>query len=251
MKSLLLFLLLLMSCGVQEEPTADSPQKEPPKNGISLTRISIKQKNIENYGTLRQIDDPTKKVVLMLHQKNSNSHEFDDIAPLINSLGLDTLSIDLRSGGQLFGYANISVEVIGKPIQSFQFILKDVDNAISWLINNKYEDIILLGSCESAFLAIKLAMKFKQIKGIVAVSLGLRLDGEKIYSYINNLKKPVLLISSSKDKKKLNLIAEYAGRTEPTIHLSQANLTGAFIFRKDLNTEEYSNDIKPLIKFLK
>ncbi len=68
------------------------------------------------------------------------------MAPALNKIGLDTLAVDQRSGGTMWGHRNRTVVKLGKSTGYLE-VLVDLQAAVNWAATNKYKTIIAVGSC--------------------------------------------------------------------------------------------------------
>lgn len=130
--------------------------------GISLTLASTTEITFSAadgarvFATHMRAKKATKKIILLFHQAGSNRHEYDPIAPELNSAGFDTLAVDQRSGGSKWGHPNKTVDAIGHSA-SYSQAYPDLQGALTWAIDQKYTTIISVGSSYSASLNFVLA----------------------------------------------------------------------------------------------
>jgi len=97
-----------------------------------------------------------RPLILLFHQASSSHHEYDPIAPKLNQLGFDTLAIDQRSGGSLYGRNETAAGVRGRA--DFLDAYKDLEAALAWAKTKQPgSKIIAWGSSYSASLVFKLA----------------------------------------------------------------------------------------------
>lgn len=110
------------------------------------------------HGTLSQASPHNDKVLLLFHQARANRHEYDSLIAGFNKLGYDTLAIDQRSGGDLFGGHNETVQALGKSV-GYLDAAPDLDAALAWARGRHYDKIVAVGSSYSSTLVILLAAK--------------------------------------------------------------------------------------------
>jgi dienelactone hydrolase len=110
------------------------------------------------HGTLTQAMPHSDKVLLLFHQAHANRHEYDSLIAGFNKLGYDTLAIDQRSGGDLFGGHNETVQALGKSADYLD-AAPDLDAALAWARARHYGKIVAVGSSYSSTLVILLAAK--------------------------------------------------------------------------------------------
>ncbi len=119
------------------------------------------------YGTLSQAQPHSRSIALLFHQAHANRHEYDSVVPALQKLGFDTLAIDQRSGGNLFGGHNETVAELGASVD-YLAALPDLEAALAWARAQHYERIVAVGSSYSSSLVIMLAAKHPQ--GLSAIA---------------------------------------------------------------------------------
>lgn len=110
------------------------------------------------YGTASQAKAHNDKVLLLFHQAGASHHEYDPLIARFHRLGYDTLAIDQRSGGNLFGGDNQTVQALGKS-GDYLDAARDLDAALAWARDRHYATIVAVGSSYSASLVIQLAAR--------------------------------------------------------------------------------------------
>lgn len=108
------------------------------------------------HGTLTRAAAHNDKILLLFHQAHGNRHEYDPLIPTFTGLGYDTLAIDQRSGGTLFGGHNQTVKDQGHSADYID-ALPDLQAALKWARDQHYATIVAVGSSYSSSLAILLA----------------------------------------------------------------------------------------------
>ena len=119
------------------------------------------------HGTVTHAKAHNDKVLLLFHQARASRHEYDSLIAGFNKLGYDTLAIDQRSGGDLFGGHNETVQALGKSAEYLD-AAPDLDAALAWARDQHYGKIVAVGSSYSSALVILLAAKHP--KGLTAVA---------------------------------------------------------------------------------
>lgn len=119
------------------------------------------------YGTLSQVQPHGRSIALLFHQAHANRHEYDSVVPALQKLGFDTLAIDQRSGGDLFGGHNETVAKLGASAD-YVAALPDLEAALAWARAQHYARIVAVGSSYSSSLVIVLAAKHPQ--GLSAIA---------------------------------------------------------------------------------
>lgn len=110
------------------------------------------------HGTLTRARPDNKTIALLFHQARGNRHEYDAVLPTLTKLGYDTLAIDQRSGGNLFGGTNQTVAGRGAS-SDYIDALPDLQAALGWARSHRYRTIVAVGSSYSSALVIVLASK--------------------------------------------------------------------------------------------
>lgn len=110
------------------------------------------------YGTLNKARADNDKVLLLFHQASASRHEYDPLIARFNQLGFDTLAIDQRSGGDLFGGHNRTVQTLGRSADYLD-AAPDLDAALAWARERHYGRIVAVGSSYSSALVILLAAR--------------------------------------------------------------------------------------------
>lgn len=110
------------------------------------------------FGTLSPARPHNDKVLLLFHQARGSRHEYDPLIARLNRLGYDTLAIDQRSGGDLFGGHNQTVQALG-PSAGYLDAAPDLDAALAWARERHYATIVAVGSSYSSALVILLAAR--------------------------------------------------------------------------------------------
>lgn len=119
------------------------------------------------HGTVTHAKAHNDKVLLLFHQAGASRHEYDPLIAKFNKLGYDTLAIDQRSGGDLFGGHNQTVQALGKSADYLD-AAPDLDAALAWARGQHYGKIVAVGSSYSSALIILLAAKHPQ--GLTAIA---------------------------------------------------------------------------------
>ncbi|MEP6899308.1 MAG: alpha/beta hydrolase, partial [Rhodanobacter sp.] len=132
------------------------------------------------HGTLTQAMPHNDKVLLLFHQAGANRHEYDSLIAGFNTLGYDTLAIDQRSGGDLFGGHNETVQALGKSADYLD-AAPDLDATLAWARARHYGTIVAVGSSYSSSLVILLAARHPQgLSAIASFSPGEYFDDKHL-----------------------------------------------------------------------
>ena len=126
---------------------------------------------VKIYGEYRGGKDGARPLILLFHQAGSSHHEYDTIAPELNALGFDTLAIDQRSGGSLFGQNRTAAGTRGGS--DFLAAFKDLEAALAWGREHNRGNLIAWGSSYSASLVFLLAAQHPgEVSAILSFSPG-------------------------------------------------------------------------------
>jgi pimeloyl-ACP methyl ester carboxylesterase len=132
------------------------------------------------YGTLDRAQPHGSSIILLFHQARANRHEYDDVVPALRKLGFDTLAIDQRSGGDLFGGHNETVAKWGASTD-YLAALPDLEAALAWARARHYARIVAVGSSYSSSLVIVLAARHPQgLSAIASFSPGEYFDDKNL-----------------------------------------------------------------------
>jgi dienelactone hydrolase len=135
------------------------------------------------YGTLGRAQPHGRSIVLLFHQAHANRHEYDSVVPALQKLGFDTLAIDQRSGGDLFGGHNETVARLGASAD-YLAALPDLEAALAWAGTQHYARIVAVGSSYSSSLVIILAAKHPQdLSAIASFSPGEYFDDKDLIKH--------------------------------------------------------------------
>lgn len=149
-KVFLVLLVVINSCEVDVK--MDSSKLS--NNEITF----ITSDSLKIYGNL-YITNKDKPVILLFHQAGSNGRgEYKDIIPILTQKGFNVVSIDQRSGGQLYGNYNRTILQFEVNPYSYCDAYADLEGALNFIIEEGFNgEKIIWGSSYSAALAILLA----------------------------------------------------------------------------------------------
>jgi predicted alpha/beta hydrolase len=86
---------------------------------------------VKIYGDFYPAASKSAPYILLFHQAGSNRAEYAPIAPRLVKLGFNCLAIDQRSGGNMWGQKNETVEHLGHNGEYLD-ALKDSEAALAW-----------------------------------------------------------------------------------------------------------------------
>ena len=207
------------------------------------------------YGDFKQAKPNNDRIVLLFHQARSNRHEYDPIAPAINKIGFDTLAIDQRSGGNMWGETNQTVAAAGNST-GYTEAFPDLQAAVDWAVAKKYKTIVTVGSSYSSALNFFLAKKnADKITAMASFSPGEYLGGGEwtVANAAKGLKMAVYVTSASSDQERASVdaIVSEAGIKRLTRAKPTSGVHGASTMRRDRNPRGYQENLAHFIAFLK
>ena len=166
---LLLALLALAGCHKPIHP----PKTE---QSTRIEQVVLKAADgIEVFGSYSEPAKP-RGIILLFHQAGSGQGEYLTIVPRLAAQGFATLTIDQRSGGDMFG-GNWTVKKLGGE-RPYLEARQDLEAALAWAQTKKLP-VILWGSSYSASLAFLIAADHPdQVKAVLAFSPGEYFDGK-------------------------------------------------------------------------
>ena len=185
--ALLLAVLALAGCNRPLAPKAELSSR--------TEQVVLKAADgVEIFGTWSTPEKP-RAIILLFPQAGSGQGEYLTIAPRLNAQGFATLTIDARSGGDMFG-GNWTVKKLGKE-RSYLEARADLEAALAWARDRKLP-VILWGSSYSASLAFLVAADHPdQVAALLAFSPDEYFDGKPaIAPAAATLKMPVFITSS-------------------------------------------------------
>lgn len=143
---------------------------------------------------------PLKTIVLMFHQAGSNAKEYTEIAPRIAKMGVDCLAVDQRAGGMMFGASNRTQMHAGGKVD-YMAAYQDMQAALEWAQDQKYQRIIVWGSSYSASLALRLASENSSVYAVLSFSPGEYFDQKGLVAGWNSALKVPVFIACTEDEK--------------------------------------------------
>lgn len=162
-----------------------------------------------------QIDE-TSPSILLCHQAGYNHHEYDEIAPKLNALGYNCISIDQRSGGVLNDFSNQTADRAISQSLPVQYIdaEQDIIAGIDFTHNYFNQRVILWGSSYSSALALHIGANNEKVKAVVSFSPGDYFGDARplLKTTMLEMKRPYF-ITSSKDE--AAAISDFLSGTKP------------------------------------
>ena len=121
-------------------------------------------------------NEKSAPLIVLFHQARWSRGEYLEIAPKLNSLGYNCIAVDLRSGGEVNGIANLSVIEAEKAMKQTRYIdaYQDIDAAMKYAKKYFAEGkLIIWGSSYSSALTLRYAGDNPDIiDGVLAFSPG-------------------------------------------------------------------------------
>lgn len=114
---------------------------------------------------------PSRPVILLFHQTNSNRGEYATIAPELVRWGFNALAIDQRSGGGMWNRMNQTKLALGREA-GFLEAWPDLEAALAWAKTRPFRRILVWGSSYSAAMVMLLAAQHPEVAGVIAFSPG-------------------------------------------------------------------------------
>ena len=156
----------------------------------------------------KNIDAP---FIILFHQATFSRGEYLEIAPILNDLGFNCMSVDQRSGLQVNGISNQThkdAKQKGKNTK-YKDAYPDLEAAVEY-VKEKYspEKLIVWGSSYSSSLVFILAAKHKEIDAVLAFSPGeyFKFEDKTIAEWAKDVECPVFITSSRKEGKECSVI---------------------------------------------
>jgi dienelactone hydrolase len=158
---------------------------------------------------LYQGADTTLPYMLLCHQAGYSRGEYQETAKKFMRLGFNCLAIDLRSGGEVNGVKNMTNAEAIKKKKGTDYLdaEKDVRAGIDYLYDRSKKKVVLVGSSYSASLVLKVAVDNFKVTSVIAFSPGEYFGKkQKLKDMIADLDKPVLVLSSAKERDDVNVL---------------------------------------------
>lgn len=149
--------------------------------------------------------------ILLFHQAMFSRGEYIEIAPKLNHLGFNCISIDQRSGKKINGIVNQThIDAKSKNMKTkYPDAFPDLEATLKY-IKQKYfpKKIIIWGSSYSSSLVFILAAKHKEIAGLLSFSPGeyFEFENKKIEDWAKEVECPVFITSSQKEAEECSFI---------------------------------------------
>jgi alpha-beta hydrolase superfamily lysophospholipase len=201
------------------------------------------------YGQRLRAGSPRRGTILLFHMAGSNFGEYAPIAPQLVAHGFDTLAIDQRSGGRLWGRDNATVAGLGRSTD-FAAALADLRAALAFAQGGG--KIVVLGSSYSAALVFLLAAGAPDIAALASFSPGEFIAGASIRAAAARLRCPCLVTSAS-DVGEIAEARRFASAVPGGLvqhYVPRQGVHGASSLRADANPTGAAANMAVLLAFL-
>jgi len=139
-----------------------------------------------------------RALALLFHQAGSNAAEYGPIAPRLARLGISSLALDQRSGGNMWGRGNRTVFRQGKS-SGFREAYRDLEAALEWAEGRQpRRPVLLWGSSYSAALVFRLASQHQaEVTALLSFSPGEYLGpGQPVRGWAARVRRPIFVASA-------------------------------------------------------
>jgi pimeloyl-ACP methyl ester carboxylesterase len=153
---------------------------------------------VQVFGTLVPAVARRRGTLLLFHMAGSNRGEYAPIQPELARQGFDSLAIDQRSGGTLWGQRNETAAALGRD-PGYAAALPDLRAALAWARQRDASGPVLLwGSSYSAALVFLLAAEAgPAVNGLLSFSPGEYLSGISVRAAAARCACPAFVTSAS------------------------------------------------------
>ncbi|MDQ0250028.1 dienelactone hydrolase [Sphingomonas kyeonggiensis] len=200
-----------------------------------------------------------KALILLFHQAESGKDEYATIAPRLATWGYESLRIDQRAGGDLFG-GNETAKGIGvQPghvATSAEYLAAkpDLEAALAWARARKLP-VILWGSSYSASLAFLLAAEQPDaVKAVMAFSPGEYFDDKKLVETAAAKVKAPVFVTSAQDGHEIDaartILAAVPGKDKEQFVPKQGGVHGSSTLLRPKNKDGAEPAWAAVIAFL-
>ena len=236
----------LFAAVIASVPVADIVHAEP----VTFTAAD----GIKVFGNYEGSKDGARPLILLFHQASSSLHEYDPIAPRLNQLGFDTLAIDQRSGGSLYGPNQTAAAARGGS--DFSAAYKDLEAALKWgeARPGPGRKIIVWGSSYSASLVFLLAAEHKSaIAAVLSFSPGEYFGSSSLVRDAAAKVDAPVFVSSAGDNSEVGeakRILAASPSARKTQYVPKSGTHGSSSLREDRNPRGASENWKAVEAFL-
>lgn len=198
--------LALLSCSYRTNTA-------PIKNTIQI----MSDDGIKIYAdTYFENNDSLKPIILLCHQAGYSRGEYLEIAPRLNSLGIDCIAIDQRSGSEINGIKNETARQAKQKNLPVDYISAkaDISTAVDFLFYTYHRKIIVWGSSYSATLALHIANEKNNVAACVAFSPGEYFENPNyLKQALDSMHKPCFITSAQNESLEIQSLLPKNKRT--------------------------------------
>lgn len=198
---LVLFLICFLLVYLFISNKYDKAEKLPRNETILFPSID----GLDITTDLYLIDD-TSPIILLFHRASWSRGEYLEIAPKLNKLGFNAMSIDARSGSSINGVKNETVRRAYKNGLGVTHLdaAVDIEATIKYAKEELgYDNIITWGSSYSAALVVATSQKYSDtVKAVIAFSPGdyFELENKTITEHAKELTLPAFITGSKAEE---------------------------------------------------
>ena len=141
--------------------------------------------------------------IILLHQENSSRGEYRDIAPRLTKMGFNCFAIDLRSGKESNFVQNETAALAQRSdlpatlLDCEKDILAAIDHIGKTAINHR---CVLMGSCFSASLAMKVANQNRRVTAVITCSPGEYFIPLTVKDWLKDFNKMLFVTSTKREQ---------------------------------------------------
>jgi dienelactone hydrolase len=225
------------------------PKKEGTKTQVQFAARDGRKVYADFYKTAKGSDT----IILLFHQAGSNAHEYETIAPKLLEMGYDSLAVDQRSGGEMWGRKNRTGDLSNHYMDAY----RDMQGALEWAKSKNYGHIVAWGSSYSASLVLKLAVDNKDVEAVLAFSPGEYFGGTVVKDWNMRVAVPVLMAMTPDEANGDGLLLYEASshtpaRTHGDMFVSfPDSVHGSSTLREDRNPKGWRKTWQQVTSFLK
>lgn len=218
--------------------------------GTPLTLQAADGVNV--FGTLTRAAADNDKLILLFHQARANRHEYDAVVLAMTTLGFDSLAIDQRSGGDLFGGHNQTVAKLGKSADYLD-AMSDLAAALAWARAHHYQRIVTVGSSYSAALVIVLAAQHPdEISAVASFSPGEYFkDKNLIKNAAGKVRVPLYITTGPDEEANVAEVLSKAHGNNITRYQPAAGVHGASTLVESRDPKGHEANMKSFLDFLR
>ena len=237
-------LVIVANLGLLPKPIGPTPMP------VTLTA----RDGVKVYADTYPAYSPTAPVLLLFHQAGSGKGEYASIGPRLATLGFNSIAIDQRSGGEMFGTNQTETE-LGKTV-SMQDALPDMEAALAWArANHPISKIVAVGSSYSAALVFVLAAKHPgDVAALAAFSPSEYFpDHNYVRAAARKLKIPVFIDSGSNPEEIASAknIFVAVGSRDKTQYVPKNGVHGASTLRDDRDPAGAADNFTAFLSFVR